>query len=123
MKFCFKVTIKQFAQATIKSLRNRFSDSPLYYSMRILEPNEAPINRDRLGTYEKTEIKILTEFYGKAKRNESNTICEAVLDGSILIKEWKMVRNIICDYKDFFLLKHGIVFLIIILIFVISFLI
>ena len=91
--------------------------------MRILEPNEAPINRDRLGTYEKTEIKILTEFYGKAKRNESNTICEAVLDGSILIKEWKMVRNIICDYKDFFLLKHGIVFLIIILIFVISFLI
>jgi hypothetical protein len=73
--------------------------------MRILEPNEAPINRDGLGTYGETEIKTLAEFYGKAKRNESNTMCEAVLDENILIKEWRMVRNIICDYKDFFFIE------------------
>ena len=36
--------------------------------MRILDPNETPINRDRLGyTYGETEIKTLAEFYGKLK--------------------------------------------------------
>jgi len=69
--------------------------------MRILDPSEAPNNRDRLNTYGENEIKTLVEFYGKAKRNESNIMCEAVLDGNALIREWRMARNIICDYKDF----------------------
>ena len=48
--------------------------------MRILDPNEAPINRDHgLGTYGETEIKTLAEFYGKAKRNESNTDRKSVV--------------------------------------------
>jgi hypothetical protein len=99
--YTFIVTINQFAQAIIKSLKIRFPDSTLYYSMRILDPSEAPNNRDGLNTYGENEIKTLIEFYGKAKKNESNTICEAVLDGNILIREWRMARNIICDYKDF----------------------
>ena len=69
--------------------------------MRILDPSEALNNRDKLNTYRENEIKTLVEFYGKAKRNESNTMCEAVLDGNALIREWRMARNIICDYKDF----------------------
>jgi hypothetical protein len=40
----FFFTIKQFAQATIKSLRNRFPDS-----------NEVPNNRDGLDTYGENE--------------------------------------------------------------------
>ena len=44
--------------------------------MRILDPSEAPNNRDRLNTYRENEIKTLVEFYEKAKRNESNTMCE-----------------------------------------------
>jgi hypothetical protein len=68
--------------------------------MKILDPNEAP-NRDGLDTYGESEIKSLAEFYGKAKRNEKNIICEPVLDGNALIREWRMVRNIICDYRDF----------------------
>ena len=73
--------------------------------MRILDPNEAPNNRDRLDTYGENEIKSLAEFYGKAKRNERNIICEPVLDGNALIREWRMVRNIICDYKDFWFIE------------------
>lgn len=69
--------------------------------MRILDPNEAPDNRNRLDIYGENEIKTLAEFYGKAKRNENNIICEPVLDGNALIREWRMVRNIICDYKTF----------------------
>ena len=44
--------------------------------MRILDPSETPNNCNRLNTYGKNEIKTLVEFYGKAKRNESNTMCE-----------------------------------------------
>jgi len=69
--------------------------------MRILDSNEAPNNRDGLNTYGENEIKTLVEFYGKAKKNESNTICEAILDGNTLIREWRMARNIICNYKNF----------------------
>jgi hypothetical protein len=65
--FYFIVTVKQFAEATIKSLRNRFPDSPLYYSMRILDPKETPINRDSLGTYGEIEIKMLADFMEKLK--------------------------------------------------------
>ncbi len=91
--------------------------------MRILDPNETPNNQDGLNTYRENEIKTLVEFYGKAKKNESNITYEAILDGNTLIKKWRMARNIICDIKIFNLLKHSIIFLIIILIFVINFLI
>ena len=69
--------------------------------MKILDPNEAPNNRNGLDVYGENEIKILAEFYGKAKRNKSNVMCESVLDGNALIREWRTVRNIICDYKNF----------------------
>ncbi|RIA97663.1 hypothetical protein C1645_813706 [Glomus cerebriforme] len=68
------ITINQFAQTTVKSLRNRFPNSALYYSIRILNPNEAPNNHNRLNTYGKNEIKTLVEFYEKVKRNKSNII-------------------------------------------------
>jgi len=55
--------------------------------MRILDPNEAPNNHDGLNTYRENEIKTLVKFYGKAKKNKSNTICEAILNGNILIRE------------------------------------
>ncbi|GES82167.1 zinc finger protein 862-like [Rhizophagus clarus] len=99
------ITIKQFAQATIKSLRNRFPDSTLYYSIKILDPNEAPNNHDGLDTYGESEIKSLAEFYGKAKKNGSKIMCEPVLDGNTLIREWRMVRNIIYDYKNFWFIE------------------
>jgi hypothetical protein len=69
--------------------------------MKILDPNEASNNRDELDTYGKNEIKSLAEFYGRAKRNENNIICEPVLNGNTLIREWRIVYNIICDYKNF----------------------
>jgi len=69
--------------------------------MKILDPKETSNNCDELNVYGENEIKTLIEFYGKAKKNESNIICEAILDRNILIKEWRMACNIICDYKDF----------------------
>ncbi|CAB4428074.1 unnamed protein product [Rhizophagus irregularis] len=52
-------------------------------------------------TYGENEINSLAEFYGRAKGNGSNIMCEPVLDGNTLIREWRMARNIICDYKNF----------------------
>jgi len=69
--------------------------------MRILDPNETPNNRDGLNTYGENKIKTLVEFYEKAKKNESNITCKAILDGNTLIKEWRIACNIICNYKDF----------------------
>jgi hypothetical protein len=69
--------------------------------MRILDPCETPLDRDELHNYGETEIKILADFYGKSKNNKLNILCEAILDGEKLITEWRMVRNILCDYKDF----------------------
>jgi hypothetical protein len=53
-------------------------------------------------------------------------MCEPVLDGNALIREWRMVRNIICDYKNFrFIEAWYRIFnnIIVILVFVISFLV
>ncbi|RIA85101.1 hypothetical protein C1645_831313 [Glomus cerebriforme] len=54
---------------------------------KILDPSKALNNHDRLNTYRENEIKTLVKFYGKAKRNESNIICKAILDKNTLIKE------------------------------------
>ena len=48
--------------------------------MKILDPNEAPNNG--LDVYGENEIKILAEFYGKAKRSKSNIMYKSVLDSS-----------------------------------------
>ncbi|PKY46211.1 hypothetical protein RhiirA4_184817 [Rhizophagus irregularis] len=42
-------------------------------------------------------------------------MCEPVLDGNALIREWRMVRNIICDYKNFQFIEAWYRILIIIL--------
>ena len=54
-----------------------------------------------MDTYGENETKSLAEFCDRAKRNGNNVMCESVLDGNALIREWRTVRNIICDYKNF----------------------
>ena len=69
--------------------------------MRILDACEAPSDRDELHNYGETEIQFLADFYGKSKKNKLDILCKPILDGEKLITEWRMVRNILCDYKDF----------------------
>ncbi|CAJ0867761.1 19088_t:CDS:2 [Entrophospora sp. SA101] len=45
------LTIRRFAEETIKSLKARFPDCRLYSSMCILEPREMPSNRNDLDSY------------------------------------------------------------------------
>ncbi|CAB4434724.1 unnamed protein product [Rhizophagus irregularis] len=69
------------------------SDSLTNYinECNLTDPNEAPNNHDGLDTYSENEIKSLAEFYGRAKGNGSNIMCEPVLDGNAFIREWHAI--------------------------------
>ncbi|CAJ0831434.1 2996_t:CDS:2, partial [Entrophospora sp. SA101] len=95
------LTIRRFAEETIKSLKARFPDCRLYSSMCILEPREMPSNRNDLDSYGETEILILANFYGKDKKNSLNKSINSPIHKDKLIREWRMAKNILYDYKSF----------------------
>lgn len=73
--------------------------------MRILDPHELPNNRIELDQYGEKELVSLVNFYGKEKKNKSDQNCTAILNGKVLFTEWRIVRNILYDYKEFYFVE------------------
>ncbi|CAJ0836936.1 5108_t:CDS:10 [Entrophospora sp. SA101] len=97
--------IKKFSETTIYSLKNRFPDCSLYSAMRILDPREIPIEQKLLKRYGEEEIKVLIDFYGKQKYNDFGVLYSPFIEEKIVLKEWKTVKNLLVEYKDYTFLE------------------
>jgi len=78
-------------------LRKRFPNEQLYYSLRIFDPREMPLDKNALKNYGEEDLLELIYFYGKKKRINNEEY--VLIDGEEVKKEWDLAKNIIASYR------------------------
>ncbi len=78
-------------------MRKRFPNDNLYYSLRIFDPHEMPLDKNALKNYGEEDLLDLIHFYGKKKRINNEEY--ALIDGNEIKKEWDLAKNFIASYR------------------------
>ncbi|RGB21441.1 hypothetical protein C1646_778014 [Rhizophagus diaphanus] len=90
-----------FAKALIDNLQIRFPHNNLYYSMRIFDPKELPLQESELSSYGVEEIKTLCEYFGNEKCGLDSATISPLIDSFECQKEWGMVKHVIKSVKEY----------------------
>jgi hypothetical protein len=66
-------------------LRKRFPNENLYYSLRIFDPHEMPLDKSALQNYGDEELLDLIHFYGKKRKINNDEY--SLIDGEEVKKD------------------------------------
>ncbi len=78
-------------------MRKRFPNDNLYYSLRIFDPHEMPLDKSALQNYGDEELSDLIHFYGKKRKINNDEY--SLIDGEEAKKEWDLAKNLIASYR------------------------
>lgn len=78
-------------------MRKRFPNEHLYYSLRIFDPHEMPLDKNALRDYGEEDLLDLINFYGKERRINNEEY--ALIDSKEIMMEWDLAKNVIASYR------------------------
>jgi len=104
--------IRDYAEAMIEALQERFPNSDLYNALSIFDVKLFPKTERQIATYGQKEIEFLGNYYGNSKVVDCN-IFVRIIDKEKLLEEWNLAKFYLESYskRDYNFVKHEDIFL------------
>ena len=91
--------IRDYAEAMIEALQERFSNSDLYNALSIFDVKLFPKTERQIATYGQKEIEFLGNYYGDSKVVDRN-IFTGIIDKEKLLEEWNSAKFYLESYLE-----------------------
>jgi hypothetical protein len=91
--------IKDYAEAMIEALQERFPHSELYNALSIFDVKLFPKNERQMVTYGQKEVEFLGKYYGDSKVADCS-IFPGIINKEKLLEEWNSAKFYLASFSD-----------------------